>query len=188
MRVEAIEQLLVAQGLVDSARIDRIIERYVRDVGPLNGARVVARAWSDDEYCGRLLADGTQAVGELGFEGVQMERLVVKENTAQVHNLICCTLCSCYPWAVLGLPPAWYKSPEYRARVVRQPREVLSEFGLHLSEEIELRVWDSSAEIRYMVLPQMPAAARGLSEDQLVGWVTRDSMIGVCRELTAPKA
>ncbi|REJ86106.1 MAG: nitrile hydratase subunit alpha [Acidobacteria bacterium] len=186
VRVEALERLLVERGLIDPRRIDGIVERYATDVGPLAGARVVARAWVDEAFRDRLLADGTAAVQELGLDGVQMERLVVKANSDEVHHVVCCTLCSCYPWAMLGLPPAWYKSFEYRSRVVREPRRVLRELGLELPDEIEVRVWDSTAELRYLVLPQRPTAAAGLAEEELVGWVTRDAMIGVERDLREP--
>ncbi len=179
IRVEAIESLLVEAGLLDPARVDALIERYEHDLGPLNGARVVARAWTDDAYRQRLLEDGTAAIAELGYGGAQGEHMVVVENGAEVHNLVVCTLCSCYPWPVLGLPPSWYKSPEYRARAVREPRAVLEEFGTELSDEVDIRVWDSSAEIRYLVLPERPAGTEHLSEDELVALVSRDSMIGV---------
>ena len=181
LRTEALERLLTDQGLVSAEAIDAIVRHYEQDVGPMNGARVVARAWVDDAYRERLLADGTNAIAELGFGGPQGERLVVVENTPSVHNVVVCTLCSCYPWPVLGLPPSWYKDPAYRSRVVREPRAVLSEFGLTLPEEIEVRVWDSSAEIRYMVLPERPAGTEGESEDALAERVTRDAMIGVAR-------
>lgn len=179
IRTEAIESLLVEAGLIDSARVDALIERYEHDLGPLNGARVVAKAWTDPDYRSRLLADGTAAIAELGFGGAQGERMVVVENTDDVHNLVVCTLCSCYPWPVLGLPPSWYKSPEYRARAVREPRAVLEEFGTSLDDDAEVRVWDSSAEIRYLVLPQQPAGTESMTEDELVELVSRDSMIGV---------
>ena len=173
--------MLVDQGLITSAAIDTIIERYETDVGPLNGARVVAKAWTDPEYRARLLADGTTAIAELGIGGPQGEKMVVVENTPAVHNVIVCTLCSCYPWPVLGLPPAWYKDPAYRSRVVREPRKVLSEFGLTLDDNTEVRVWDSSAEIRYLVLPERPASTTGADERTLAELVTRDAMIGVAR-------
>jgi len=179
LRIEALEVLLTEKGLLVPAAVDAIIEQYEHDIGPLNGARVVARAWSDPIYKRRLLEDGTAAVAELGFGGPQGEHLVVVENCAQVHNVVVCTLCSCYPWPVLGLPPAWYKSPAYRSRVVREPRAVLREMGLELAEDVEIRVWDSSAEVRYLVLPERPAAAANLDEAALVNWVTRDAMIGV---------
>jgi nitrile hydratase len=181
LRVTAIESLLVDKGLITSDVVDAVVETYERDVGPLNGARVVARAWVDDEYRSRLLADGTQAIGELGFGGAEGEHLVVLENTTVVHNVVVCTLCSCYPWPVLGLPPRWYKSFAYRSRMVREPRAVLAEFGTTVPDDVELRVWDSSAEVRYMVLPLRPVDSVGLSEDELVPLVTRDHMIGVVR-------
>ena len=181
LRAEALEQLLVEQGLVAREAIDGILRHYEEDVGPLNGARVVARAWVDARFRERLLADGTAAISELGFGGAEGERLVVVENTARVHNVIVCTLCSCYPWPVLGLPPSWYKSPAYRSRVVREPRAVLGEFGLTLEDDVEVRVWDSSAEIRYMVLPERPSGSESESEDALAARVTRDAMIGVAR-------
>ena len=178
LRVKALEDLLVEQGLVDPAALDRIVEAYETRIGPRNGARVVAHAWVDPAYKARLLTDATAAIGELGYGGLQGENMVVVENTLQRHNLLVCTLCSCYPWPVLGLPPVWYKSAAYRSRAVKDPRGVLAEFGLHLPTDIELRVWDSSAELRYMVLPQRPKGAEGLSEEALAGLVTRDGMIG----------
>lgn len=181
IRTEALEQLLVAQGLVATEAIDGLIAHYERDVGPMNGARVVARAWVDAGYRERLLADGTAAIAELGLGGPQGERLVVVENTPKVHNVVVCTLCSCYPWPVLGLPPSWYKDPAYRSRIVREPRAVLREFGLVLQGDVEVRVWDSSAEIRYMVLPEQPPGTEHDSEETLAGRVTRDAMIGVAR-------
>lgn len=181
LRTEALERLLTGQGLVSVDAIDAMVQHYEQDVGPMNGARVVARAWVDHAYRERLLTDGTRAIAELGFGGPQGERLVVVENTPSVHNVVVCTLCSCYPWPVLGLPPSWYKDPAYRSRVVREPRAVLAEFGLVLPEEIEVRVWDSSAEIRYLVLPERPAGTEGESEDALAEHVTRDAMIGVAR-------
>ena len=181
LRVEALESLLEEKGLVQGAAIDAVVELYERDVGPLNGARVVARAWADPEYKARLLADATAAIAEFGFGGAQSEHMVVVENTLRVHNVVVCTLCSCYPWAVLGLPPTWYKSPPYRSRVVREPRKLLGEMGLELPEDVEIRVWDSSAEVRYLVLPERPQGTGGLSQDDLAALVTRDSMIGVAR-------
>jgi nitrile hydratase subunit alpha len=180
-RVAAIEALLVEKGLVTSDVVDAVVETYELDVGPLNGARVVARAWVDDDYRRRLLADGTAAIGELGFGGAEWEHLTVLENTAALHNVVVCTLCSCYPWPVLGLPPRWYKSFAYRARMVREPRAVLAELGTVLPDDVDVAVWDSSAEIRYMVLPLRPAGSEGLAEDDLVPLVTRDHMIGVVR-------
>ena len=181
LRVEALESLLAEKGLVDPATIDEIVRYYEESVGPLNGAKVVARAWTDAEYKRRLLADATAAIGELGFGGPQGEHMVVVENTDTVHNVVVCTLCSCYPWPVLGLPPTWYKSPAYRSRVVREPRAVLKEMGLALADDVEIRVWDSSAEVRYLVLPQQPSGTRGWSEEQLVPLVTRDAMIGTAQ-------
>lgn len=180
-RVTAIESLLVEKGLITSDTVDAVVAAYEHDIGPLNGARVVARAWVDDAYRRRLLADGTQAIGELGFGGAEGEHLVVLENTPQVHNLVVCTLCSCYPWPVLGLPPRWYKSPAYRSRAVREPRAVMAEFGTTVPDDVEVRVWDSSAEIRYMVLPLRPAGTDDLSERELAALVTRDHMIGAVR-------
>ena len=180
-RVTAIESLLVEKGLITSDVVDAVVETYERDVGPLNGAKVVARAWADPGYRERLLDDGTQAIGELGFGGAEGEHLVVLENTPAVHNVVVCTLCSCYPWPVLGLPPRWYKSFAYRSRMVREPRAVLAEFGPALAADIEVRVWDSSADVRYLVLPLRPDGTDGLAEDELVPLVTRDHMIGVVR-------
>jgi nitrile hydratase subunit alpha len=179
LRAEALESLLTERGLVSTDTVDAIIRMYEHDVGPLNGAKAVARAWVDPAYKARLLADGTGAIAELGFGGPEGERLVVVENTPEVHNMVVCTLCSCYPWPVLGLPPAWYKSPAYRSRVVREPRRVLAEMGLSLSPDVEIRVWDSSAEIRYLVLPERPAGTDGADEAALAALVTRDAMIGV---------
>jgi nitrile hydratase len=179
LRAEALEKLLVDKGLLDPAAVDAIVRHYEQDVGPLNGAKVVARAWVDPEYRRRLLADGTAAIAELGFGGPQGEYMVVVENTPRVHNVVVCTLCSCYPWPVLGLPPAWYKDPAYRSRIVREPRAVLAEMGLALDPQVEVRVWDSSSEVRYLVLPERPARSEALSEEQLRALVTRDAMIGV---------
>ena len=181
LRVQALESLLVEKGLVDPAALDAIIETYEHKVGPRNGARVVARAWSDPAYKTRLLAEPVAAIAELGFEGRQGEHMVVVENTPQVHNLVVCTLCSCYPWPLLGLPPVWYKSAPYRSRAVIDPRGVLAEFGTVVGEDVEVRVWDSTAEVRYLVLPERPAGTDGLSEDALADLVTRDAMIGVTR-------
>ena len=180
-RVTAIESLLVEKGLITSDVVDAVVETYERDVGPLNGAKVVARAWVDAAYRERLLDDGTQAIGELGFGGAEGEHLVVLENTPAVHNVVVCTLCSCYPWPVLGLPPVWYKSAPYRSRAVIDPRGLLAEFGTTLGDDVEVRVWDSSADVRYMVLPVPPDGADGLTEDDLVPLVSRDHMIGVVR-------
>jgi nitrile hydratase len=181
LRAEALERILTEQGLVTPDAIDAIVRHFEQDVGPMNGARVVARAWLDADYRRRLLADGTAAIAELGFGGAEGERLVVVENTPRVHNVVVCTLCSCYPWPVLGLPPGWYKDPAYRSRVVREPRAVLREFGLDLDPGVDVRVWDSSAEIRYMVLPERPADTEGESEEALAARITRDAMIGVAR-------
>ena len=178
MRVKALETLLNEKGLLDPAAIDALVETYETRIGPRNGARVVARAWTDPDYKRRLLEDGSKAIAEFGYSGVQGEDMVVIENTDDVHNLVVCTLCSCYPWPTLGLPPIWFKSAPYRARSVIDPRGVLEEFGVELSEEVELRVWDSNAELRYLVLPQRPAGTDGLGEDELAELVTRDSMIG----------
>ncbi len=178
LRARALEALLVEKGLVSSDAIDAVIDRYVNDVGPQNGARVVARAWTDPAYRDRLLTDGTAAIGELGFAGEEGHTMVVVENTPDVHNVIVCTLCSCYPWPVLGLPPTWYKSAPYRARVVAEPRAVLEEFGVEVPATTEIRVWDSTAEVRYLVLPMRPEGTEALAEDELAELVSRDSMIG----------
>jgi len=183
-RTRALESILLEKGLITSDAVDKVIAAYERDIGPLNGARVVARAWVDAAYKQRLLANATPAIAELGFGGMEGEHMVVVENTPTIHNVIVCTLCSCYPWPVLGLPPVWYKSPPYRSRVVIEPRKVLQEFGLELDEATEIRVWDSSAEIRYMVLPERPAGTEGMTEEELVKLVTRDSMIGVAQAKT----
>ena len=180
-RVEALEALLHEKGLLEPAHVDAIVRRYEEEVGPLNGAKVVARAWVDPAYRARLLADGTAAIAELGFGGPEGEHLRVVENTPRVHNVVVCTLCSCYPWPVLGLPPAWYKSPAYRARIVREPRAVLRELGCQVPDTVEVRVWDSSAEMRYLVLPERPAGTEGASEAELAALVTRDAMIGTAR-------
>ena len=181
LRVKSLESLLVEKGLVDPAALDAVIEYYAHRVGPRNGARVVARAWQNPDYKARLLADATAAIAEMGYSGRQGEHMVVVENTPDVHNLIVCTLCSCYPWPVLGLPPSWYKSAPYRSRAVIDPRGLIREFGLDLPEEIEVRVWDSTAELRCLVLPERPAGSEGMSEEQLAELVTRDAMIGVAR-------
>jgi nitrile hydratase len=178
-RVAKIESLLIAKGLVDKGALDRLVDIYEHDLGPMNGAKVVARAWVDSDYKRRLLDNATAAIAELGFGGLQGEHMVVVENTPQVHNIVVCTLCSCYPWPVLGLPPTWYKDAAYRSRVVIDPRSVLAEFGTTLEDDVEVRVWDSSAEIRYLVLPERPAGTEKLNEDQLVELIDRDSMIGV---------
>jgi nitrile hydratase len=180
-RVAALESLLVERGLVTTDAIDAVVATYEHDLGPLNGAAVVARAWTDAAYKERLLADATRAIAELGFGGAEGENMVVLENTDAVHNVVVCTLCSCYPWPVLGLPPRWYKSAAYRARTVREPRAVLAEFGTVVPDGVEVRVWDSSAELRYLVLPQRPEGTDELGPDELRALVTRDHMIGVRR-------
>jgi nitrile hydratase subunit alpha len=179
VRTRALESLLYEKGLLSPAAVDTLIGMFEQDFGPLNGARVVARAWADPDYRARLLADATAAIGELGLGGIEASHLIALENTPEVHNVVVCTLCSCYPWPVLGLPPRWYKDPAYRSRIVIEPRKVLSEFGLELDESVEVRVWDSSAEIRYLVLPERPLGTEDMSEDELAQLVTRDSMIGV---------
>lgn len=181
IRAEALESILAEKGLLQPEDVDAVIARYSERVGPMNGAKVVARAWTDPDFRVRLLNDGTGAIAEYAFEGGQVEKLVVVENTDRIHNVVVCTLCSCYPWAVLGLPPRWYKEPAYRSRIVREPRQVLAEMGLVLEDDVEIRVWDSSAEVRYMVLPQRPAGTGHLDADALAGLVTRDAMIGVER-------
>jgi len=179
LRVKALESLLVEKGLVDRSALDALIDTYEHKVGPRNGARVVARAWADPAYRQRLLTNADAAIAELGYGGLQGEHMVVVENTPKVHNLVVCTLCSCYPWPVLGLPPVWYKSAPFRSRAVIDPRGVLREFGLELADDVELRVWDSTAELRYLVLPERPAGSEKLSEEELAALVTRDAMIGV---------
>src|SRR5262245_26871087 len=179
LRVKALESLLIDKGLVDPAALDRLIDTYETKIGPRNGARVVARAWVDPAYRHRLLADGSEAIAELGYTGREGEDIVVLENTPKVHNLVVCTLCPCYPWPVLGLPPVWYKSAPYRSRAVIDPRGVLREFGLEVGADIEVRVWDSTADQRYLVLPERPAGSEGLSEEELAALITRDSMVGV---------
>jgi nitrile hydratase len=181
LRVKALESLLVDKGLVDPKALDALIDRYENKVGPRNGARVVARAWVDQGFKQRLLADGTSTIAEFGYGGAQGEHIVVLENTPKIHNVIVCTLCSCYPWSVLGLPPVWYKSAPYRSRTVIDPRGVLREFGLDLSNDVEVRVWDSTAELRYLVLPERPAGSENFDEASLAKLVTRDSMIGVAK-------
>ena len=185
LRVAALASLLTERGLIDQATIDTFVKTYEQSVGPMNGARVVAKAWTDPDYRARLLADGSAAIAELGYKGPQGEHIVVLENTPAVHNVVVCTLCSCYPWPVLGLPPSWYKDPAYRSRVVREPRHVLREFGLELGDEVEIRVFDSSSEVRYMVLPERPAGTGNASEEDLAVLVTRDAMVGVAKA-TAP--
>ena len=180
-RVKAIEELLASKGLVDPAAVDAIVDTYENKVGPRNGARVVAKAWTDPAYRKRLLADATAAVAELGYAGPEGGHLIAVENTSRVHNLVVCTLCSCYPWPVLGLPPVWYKSFAYRSRAVSDPRGVMKDFGLEIPPDVEVRVWDSSAEMRYLVIPERPAGTDGMSEEQLADLVTRDSMVGVAK-------
>jgi nitrile hydratase len=187
LRVKALESLLTEKGLVDRAALDTLVDAYEHKIGPRNGARVVARAWTDPAYKQRLLTDANAAIAELGYGGQQGEHMVAVENTPQVHNLVVCTLCSCYPWPVLGLPPVWYKSAPYRSRAVIDPRGVLREFGLDVPQETEVRVWDSTAEIRYLVLPERPKGTEHLSEEQLAALVNRDAMIGVARVSTAKK-
>ena len=178
LRAAALEAVLVEKGLLSTDQVDAIVERYERDLGPQNGARVVARAWVDAAYRERLLADGARAIGELGYGGFEGGTMIAVENTPATHNVVVCTLCSCYPWPVLGLPPTWYKSPAYRARVVAEPRAVLREFGLELPAEKEIRVWDSTSEVRFLVVPERPEGTEGMSEERLAAFVTRDSMIG----------
>ena len=181
LRVKSLESLLVKKGLVDRKALDALIDTYEHKVGPRNGARVVARAWVDLAFKQRLLTDADAALAELGYGGLQGEHMVAVENTARVHNLVVCTLCSCYPWPVLGLPPNWYKSAPYRSRAVIDPRGVLREFGLQLSDDVAVRVWDSTAELRYLVVPERPSGTQNLSEEQLAALVTRDSMVGVAK-------
>ena len=185
LRVRALESVLVDKRMVDPADLDAVVDAYENRIGPRNGAQVVARAWTDAGYKARLLRDGTAAIAEIGFSGAQGEHMVVIENTPTVHNLVVCTLCSCYPWPTLGLPPVWYKSSAYRSRAVIEPRQVLAEFGTELNDDVEVRVWDSTAEIRYLILPERPAGTEDMTEEQLMAIVTRDSMIGVTR-VSAP--
>jgi len=180
-RVDALEALLIDKGILDPEAMDQVIEYYEHAVGPMNGARVVAKAWVDPDYRAQLLEDGTSAIAALGFGGPEGDHMVVVENTSEVHNVVVCTLCSCYPWPVLGLPPNWYKSPPYRSRMVREPRVLLAEMGCPVDDGVEIRVWDSSAEVRYLVLPMRPADTHELAEEDLAALVTRDSMIGVAR-------
>jgi nitrile hydratase len=186
-RVKALEQLLIEKGLVDPAMLDAIVDNYENKIGPRNGARLVAKAWVDPAFRKRLLADAVAACAELGIAGPEGGHMVAVENTARVHNVVVCTLCSCYPWPVLGLPPVWYKSFAYRSRAVSDPRGVLHEFGLDLDDKVEVRVWDSSAEQRYIVIPERPANTEGMSEEQLAELVTRDSMIGVAKIISPKK-
>jgi nitrile hydratase len=183
LRVKALETLLVAKGLINSESIDAWIEAYTEDIGPKRGAQVVAKAWNDEDFRQRLVQDGSSAIDELGYLGNATGHLKVIENTKSVHNLVVCTLCSCYPFSILGIAPAWYKAAAYRSRAVRDPRGVLAEFGVQLSNDIEVRVWDSTAELRYLVLPQRPSNTEALSEDELASLVTRNSMIGTDRDL-----
>ena len=178
LRVKALETILTRKGLIDPAALDEIVDTYQNKIGPQNGAQVVARAWSDPEFRASLLADATAAVSDLGYFGRQGEHMVAVENTPDLHNMVVCTLCSCYPWPLLGIPPAWYKSDAYRARVVREPRKVLADFGVTLPKNTAVRVWDSTAEVRYLVIPMRPAGTEGLEVDELAALVTRDSMIG----------
>ena len=178
-RVDALEAVLTSKGLYNPEAVEAVVQHFERNLGPMNGAKVVARAWVDPDYRQRLLTDATPAIAELGFGGPEGDHMVVVENTAAVHNVVVCTLCSCYPWPVLGLPPRWYKSPPYRARMVREPRTLLREMGCEVPASKEIRVWDSSAEVRYLVLPERPAGTEGLDEPQLAALVTRDGMIGV---------
>jgi nitrile hydratase subunit alpha len=180
-RIAAIEAVLVEKGILDVDAVDQVVQHFEDNLGPMNGAKVVARAWTDPQYKDRLLDDGTAAIAELGFGGPEGEYVVVLENSPEVHNLVVCTLCSCYPWPILGLPPKWYKAPAYRSRAVREPRKLLAEMGTVIPDDVEIRVWDSSAEARYLVLPMRPAGTEDLSEQELAGVVTRDSMIGVQR-------
>lgn len=186
LRVRSLESLLVERGLVDPEALDELIDTYERRVGPHNGARVVARAWVDPAFRRRLLENATAAIAEMGFAGRQGEDMLVVENAPTVHNLVVCTLCSCYPWPVLGLPPVWYKSPAYRSRAVIDPRGVLRELGVEVEDEVEVHVWDSTAELRYLVLPERPPGTEGLSEEELAALVTRDAMIGTAR-VTSPE-
>lgn len=181
LRVKSLESLLIEKGMVDREELDAVVDTYETKIGPRNGARVVARAWIDAGYKKRLLTNATSAIAELGYGGAQGEHMVVLENGPKVHNLVVCTLCSCYPWPVLGLPPMWYKSAPYRSRAVLDPKSVLREFGLELPEEVEIRVWDSTADLRYLVLPERPAGTEGMNEEQLAALVTRDSMVGVAK-------
>ena len=178
LRVKAIETLLLQKGLIDSETLDELIDTYENKIGPQNGAKVVAKAWVDESYKKRLLEDATAAIRELSYQGRQGENMVVVENTPDIHNIVVCTLCSCYPWPVLGIPPTWYKSDEYRSRTVREPRKVLSEFGVNVDPKVKVKVWDSTAELRYLVLPMRPKGTEHLNENELAELVTRNSMIG----------
>jgi nitrile hydratase len=185
LRVRALESLLVEKKLVDPNALDALVDHFENKVGPKNGARIVARAWTDPEFKQRLLNDATKAIAELGYGGFQAEDMAVVENTAKVHNVVVCTLCSCYPWSVLGLPPAWYKSNAYRARIVIEPRLVLKEFGLEIDNDVEIRVWDSTSEMRYLVLPERPQGTEDMSEEQLTGLVSRNAMVGTAKVSTS---
>jgi nitrile hydratase len=185
LRVRALESLLVEKKLVDPNALDALVDHFENKVGPKNGARIVARAWTDPEFKQRLLNDATKAIAELGYGGFQAEDMAVVENTAKVHNVVVCTLCSCYPWSVLGLPPAWYKSNAYRARIVIEPRVVLKEFGLEIDNDVEIRVWDSTSEMRYLVLPERPQGTEDMSEEQLTGLVSRNAMVGTAKVSTS---
>jgi len=178
LRVKAIESLLLSKGLVDAKTLDELIDTYENKIGPQNGAKVVAKAWIDNDYKKRLIADATSAIRELSYQGRQGENMIVVENTPEIHNIIVCTLCSCYPWPVLGIPPTWYKSDEYRSRTVREPRKVLSEFGVEIDSQVKVKVWDSTAELRYLVLPMRPKGSENMNESELAELVTRNSMIG----------
>ena len=178
LRVKAIESLLLSKGLIDAKTLDELIDTYENKIGPQNGAKVVAKAWIDNDYKKRLLADATSAIRELSYQGRQGENMIVVENTPEIHNIIVCTLCSCYPWPVLGIPPTWYKSDEYRSRTVREPRKVLSEFGVEIDSQVKVKVWDSTAELRYLVLPMRPEGSENMNESELAELVTRNSMIG----------
>jgi nitrile hydratase len=183
-RAKALESLLIEKGILSTDAIDMIVQHYEQDLGPMHGIEVVVKAWTDQDFKQRLVEDSEAVLRELGYYGLQGEHIKVVENTDKVHNVIVCTLCSCYPWPLLGLSPAWYKEPAYRSRVVKEPREVLKEFGTELVDDVEIRVWDSSAELRYMVLPQRPAGTEGMTEEELTELVTRDSLIGVTKPLS----
>ena len=184
IRTAALEDLLVEKGLVDRSRIDSLVERFEHDLGPMIGARLVAKAWLESDFQSRLVSDADEVLRQENIRGGEIEHVEVKVNEPGIHNVVVCTLCSCYPWALLGLPPAWYKSPEYRARVVREPRKVLEEMGLSLEPDTEIRVWDSSSETRFLVLPEQPAGSEGMGMEELAAIVTRDSMIGVAKALS----
>lgn len=177
-RVNALESLMVEKGLAEHEAVDAVVASFENDMGPVNGAKVVARAWTEPDYRDWLLSDATAAIADMGFTGLQTEHMIAVENTAEKHNVVVCTLCSCYPWTLLGIPPAWFKYPQYRARVVKEPRSVLAEFGVTLADDVAIDVWDSSAEIRYLVIPQRPSGTEGLSAEELVPLISRDSMVG----------